>query len=188
MVHTRDPRAHAHRVHPRLTPALLLAAALLVGGPSYASGMGIPATRGDHLSVTYDDGSGVARTYNLTCGHDAYTQGAEGAGGGEAEDGRHEQDARGPYNRRAEDDRDSADACAHLDRIGGPLPAVAPDRICTMMYGGPQTAQVTGVWHGRRVIEDYRRTNGCEVARWTRMIPVLPAPEPGDPGPADLRR
>ncbi|MBY8877616.1 hypothetical protein K7862_08220 [Streptomyces sp. PLK6-54] len=75
-------------------------------------------------------------------------------------------------------------ACAQLERIGGPVPAVAGDQACPMIYGGPEQAEVTGSWDGRAVDETYRRTNGCEVARWNRMVPALPAPGPAaQPGP-----
>ncbi|MEU6854981.1 SSI family serine proteinase inhibitor [Actinacidiphila alni] len=70
---------------------------------------------------------------------------------------------------------DGDPACERLVEIGGPAGAVPAGQMCSMIYGGPQTAHVTGRWHGRLVNEDYRRTNGCEVARWDRMIPVLPA-------------
>jgi hypothetical protein len=66
--------------------------------------------------------------------------------------------------------------CAHLDFLGGPLPPVADGQACSMIYGGPQTARLSGSWNGRPVIETYRRTNGCEVARWHRMEPALPDP------------
>jgi hypothetical protein len=45
-----------------------------------------------------------------------------------------------------------------------------------MIYGGPQTAHVTGVWQDRAVQERYSRRNGCEVERWHAMEPVLPGP------------
>ena len=75
-------------------------------------------------------------------------------------------------------------ACAQLERIGGPVPEVAADQACPMIYGGPEQADVAGTWDGRTVNESYRRTNGCEVARWNRMVPALPAPGPAEqPGP-----
>lgn len=66
-------------------------------------------------------------------------------------------------------------ACERLVEIGGPERAVPAGQMCSMIYGGPQTARVTGRWRGRPVNEDYSRTNGCEVARWQRMVPALPA-------------
>lgn len=82
-------------------------------------------------------------------------------------------------------------ACRRLEQLDGPLGAVQPGQMCSMIYGGPQTAEVSGVWRGRTVSETYRRTNGCEVARWNRMVPALPnpanpAPAPAAAGHADL--
>jgi hypothetical protein len=69
-----------------------------------------------------------------------------------------------------------ANACRHLDEIGGPVSAVPEGQACSMIYGGPQTAELSGTWQGQPVTESYRRTNGCEVARWNRMVPALPNP------------
>jgi hypothetical protein len=44
-----------------------------------------------------------------------------------------------------------------------------------MRYGGPATARVTGRWAGRAVDATYDRSNGCEIARWDRFVPLLPA-------------
>ncbi|MFF4657567.1 SSI family serine proteinase inhibitor [Streptomyces sp. NPDC001381] len=46
--------------------------------------------------------------------------------------------------------------------------------VCTMRYGGPATARVTGRWAGRPVDATYDRSNGCEIERWDRMVPLLP--------------
>lgn len=74
--------------------------------------------------------------------------------------------------------------CARLERIGGPVAAVPAGQACPMIYGGPERADLTGTWDGRPVHESYRRTNGCEVSRWSRMVPALPAPGPAArPGP-----
>ncbi|MEV6051670.1 SSI family serine proteinase inhibitor [Streptomyces sp. NPDC052107] len=51
---------------------------------------------------------------------------------------------------------------------------VAPGTICTMLYGGPATARVTGTWAGHSVAAAYDRSNGCEIERWDRMVPLLP--------------
>ncbi len=50
------------------------------------------------------------------------------------------------------------------------------DAVCTMQYGGPATARITGTWAGRPVDATYDRTNGCAIARWDRMVPLLPEP------------
>jgi hypothetical protein len=44
---------------------------------------------------------------------------------------------------------------------------------CTELYGGPETARVTGVLDGRRVAADFSRNNGCEIARWERVAKLL---------------
>ncbi|MFF9394769.1 SSI family serine proteinase inhibitor [Streptomyces griseoluteus] len=51
---------------------------------------------------------------------------------------------------------------------------VPPDSICTLIDGGPATAHVTGHWAGRPVDADFSRRNGCEIARWDRLVPFLP--------------
>ena len=51
---------------------------------------------------------------------------------------------------------------------------VPRDAVCTLRYGGPATARVTGTWAGRPVDATYGRTNGCEIARWDRLVPLLP--------------
>lgn len=69
------------------------------------------------------------------------------------------------------------DACARLDEgtwgtdTFAPTPAGAN---CTMQYGGPATAHITGTWHGRPVDATYNRGNGCEISRWNKLVPVLP--------------
>jgi hypothetical protein len=47
-----------------------------------------------------------------------------------------------------------------------------------MQYGGPATAHVTGNWAGRPVDTTYDRSDGCEIARWDRLVPVLPDQRP----------
>ncbi|WP_330338991.1 SSI family serine proteinase inhibitor [Streptomyces sp. NBC_00557] len=73
---------------------------------------------------------------------------------------------------------DAVEACRVLDaqtNWGRDLFApVAPGTACTMLYGGPATAHVTGTWAGRRVDAAYDRSNGCETGRWDRMVPLLP--------------
>ncbi|MEU3711913.1 SSI family serine proteinase inhibitor [Streptomyces catenulae] len=73
---------------------------------------------------------------------------------------------------------DAAGACARLDRMtrwGQDTFAAVPQAAkCTMMYGGPITAHVSGHWAGRPVDAEFRRTNGCEIARWDRFEPLLP--------------
>ena len=37
-------------------------------------------------------------------------------------------------------------------------------RACTQIYGGPETAQITGTIDGVKVDRRFSRTNGCEIA------------------------
>lgn len=71
-------------------------------------------------------------------------------------------------------------ACDRLTELAGsdqdPFAPVAKDAMCTMQYGGDATARVTGIWRGRNVDATFNRRNGCEIARWKMMEPVLPAP------------
>ncbi|MEU8681204.1 SSI family serine proteinase inhibitor [Streptomyces sp. NPDC048611] len=105
----------------------------------------------DHLTVTVR-GSGSARedgTFELYC-----------------------HPARGTH-------RHAKQACAKLDgmtRWGrDPFAPVPQGTNCTMIYGGPATAHVTGTWAGRPVNADFRRTNGCEISRWRSFEPLLPS-------------
>ncbi|MFG2637118.1 SSI family serine proteinase inhibitor [Streptomyces sp. NPDC048362] len=69
-------------------------------------------------------------------------------------------------------------ACRTLDshtRWGrDPFAPVPSGSNCTMLYGGPATAHVTGTWAGRPVDATYNRGDGCEIGRWNRMVPLLP--------------
>jgi hypothetical protein len=103
----------------------------------------------DHLTVTVRNaGGGADGTFELYCGPDG---------------GSHP-DPRG--------------ACAALERDtrwGQEAFAPAPKGgFCTMQYGGPATAHVTGTWAGRPVDATYDRRDGCQIARWDRLVPLLP--------------
>lgn len=108
-----------------------------------------PEDSGDRLTLTvHDAGNGADGTYELDC-----------------------HPAGGSHPRPAE-------ACDLLDGnttwgkdLFAPVP---PDALCTMQYGGPATAHVTGTWAGRPVDARYDRTNGCEISRWNTMVPFLP--------------
>lgn len=62
---------------------------------------------------------------------------------------------------------------AHGEEIFFPQPG--PPRLCTQQYGGPQVAVVTGRFLGRDVRAEFRRTDGCEIARWRALAPLLGA-------------
>ncbi|WP_327183938.1 SSI family serine proteinase inhibitor [Streptomyces sp. NBC_01334] len=73
---------------------------------------------------------------------------------------------------------DVGSACRAVDRNtrwGRDAFATAADGgVCTMRYGGPATAHVTGRWAGRPVDATYDRSNGCQIERWDRLVPLLP--------------
>lgn len=71
------------------------------------------------------------------------------------------------------DHPDPAAACATLEdaTLLDPLPA---DRICTEQYGGPETGRITGTHRGREVSIALARSNGCLIAQWDALGPVLP--------------
>ncbi|MFE1042322.1 SSI family serine proteinase inhibitor [Streptomyces sp. NPDC058832] len=121
--------------------------------PATAAGPDVRAT--DRLTVPVRDaGPDADGTYELSCGP---------AGGTHP---------------------DPAGACAVVERDtrwGRDAFAPVPEgSVCTMQYGGPATAHVTGVWAGRPVDVTYDRRDGCEISRWDRMVPLLP--EVGAPG------
>jgi hypothetical protein len=53
------------------------------------------------------------------------------------------------------------------------FPQPGPPKLCTQQYGGPQVAVVTGRYLGREVHSEFSRTDGCEIARWRAMAPLL---------------
>ena len=72
---------------------------------------------------------------------------------------------------------DPVGACQALEVNGATaLPPVPKDRACTMIYGGPERATVTGTLDGKKVSSTFSRTNGCEMDRWSQLVPLLPEP------------
>ncbi len=103
------------------------------------------------LTVVYDDGSGRKETGTLTC------RGAD-------------RRAEGALEGRAA----PAELCAQARGIADLLTS-QPDarRACTQIYGGPETATVTGTIDGDEVERRFKRTNGCEIADYTRAAGLL---------------
>jgi hypothetical protein len=64
-------------------------------------------------------------------------------------------------------------ACARLLAAHAPFAATPKGSACTMIYGGPQLARVTGTFRGHKVWTTFRRRNGCETARWNRVAYLL---------------
>jgi hypothetical protein len=46
----------------------------------------------------------------------------------------------------------------------------AADQPCTEIYGGPGKATVTGTLDGAAVNATFSRSNGCEIARWEKLV------------------
>src|SRR5688500_13347017 len=69
---------------------------------------------------------------------------------------------------------DAAAACAavaaHRDLLLAPPPR---DRVCTQIYGGSQVATVRGELDGRAVDRRFGRRDGCEIADWDALAPLL---------------
>ncbi len=50
-------------------------------------------------------------------------------------------------------------------------------RLCAEGYGGPQRAHISGTIGGRRVNVTINRGDGCGIAEWNRLLPLLGDPE-----------
>jgi hypothetical protein len=118
---------------------------------STSSGSATASPADGALTVVLDDGGGTQQTWELACS-------AEGELSG--------------------DHPDAQNACDALDAAKDPWAPVPADMACTMIYGGPQVATVKGSWKGVEVDATFNRTDGCEIARWERIAPLL---QPGTP-------
>jgi len=97
------------------------------------------------LTIVVSDGSGKTSTWRLTCDPPGGTH----------------------PNPKA--------ACRVLETNGAvALPPVAQSKACTQIYGGPETATVTGTWHGQPVMSRFARNDGCQISRWKLMEGLLP--------------
>jgi Subtilisin inhibitor-like len=67
-----------------------------------------------------------------------------------------------------------ARACAALAGARDPFRPVPSDAVCTQIYGGPQLALVVGRVGGRRVWTWFRRSDGCQIARWDAVRALFP--------------
>jgi len=103
------------------------------------------------LTVVYDDGAGDKTSGALTCrGADRRAEGAL--------------DGRAP----------ATELCAQARGVADLLTTKpAKGRTCTQIYGGPESAHVTGTIDDKRVDRRFRRTNGCEIADFTRAAGLL---------------
>jgi hypothetical protein len=72
------------------------------------------------------------------------------------------------------------EACDHVAGMAAPFEPLADDVICSQQYGGPETARVLGRWAGEPVDLELSRTDGCRIAQWDSLVPLVPAPVGGE--------
>ncbi|HEU4909899.1 MAG TPA: SSI family serine proteinase inhibitor [Propionibacteriaceae bacterium] len=97
------------------------------------------------LTIVVRDGSGKTSTWRLTCDPTGGTH------------------------------PDPKTACRVLRANGAAaLPAVPKDKVCAQIYGGPETATITGTWRGNKIISRFARNDGCQISRWKLMEGLLP--------------
>jgi hypothetical protein len=65
-------------------------------------------------------------------------------------------------------------ACRRLMALKAPFAPVPRGAACTMIYGGPQEALVTGRFRGHLVRARFNRKDGCQIARWNRVRFLFP--------------
>lgn len=90
-------------------------------------------------------------------------------------------DADGPGGRppdvaevRCPEDGAQTAACEAVDALPDDAPApVPPEAVCTQIYGGPDVARIEGTLRGEQVDTELTRSNGCEIDRFNRILPLL---------------
>jgi hypothetical protein len=70
---------------------------------------------------------------------------------------------------------DAGRACRRLGALRRPFAGVPRRAGCVQIYGGPEEALVQGRFRGRRIRTRFNLRNGCQIARWKRLRPLLPA-------------
>jgi hypothetical protein len=104
-----------------------------------------PTPGGTELIIVADDGHGSRTTWRLTC---------------DPPGGNHP---------------NVTAACEALAKNGErALPPVPKNLSCTQVYGGDQTATVSGTWRGKPVNSRFSLVNGCEISRWKALVGLLP--------------
>jgi len=67
-------------------------------------------------------------------------------------------------------------ACAEAAGLApADLAKADPGAACTDLFGGPETAHIVGQLRDRPVDARFTRSNGCEIARWEKVAPLLKA-------------
>jgi hypothetical protein len=103
------------------------------------------------LTISYSDGEGDSRRATLRC-----SPGADRVTG---------------YLRLSP----APELCRRLGDLTGLLTS-KPDRarVCAQVYGGPDTARISGRLEGRRIDRRLARTDACEIDDWRLAAPLLP--------------
>ena len=70
---------------------------------------------------------------------------------------------------------DAATACQGLGELDDPFAPVPKGSACTQIFGGPELADVSGTYNGRRVDTQFSRGNGCDIERWKRVGFLFPS-------------
>ena len=68
----------------------------------------------------------------------------------------------------------AATACRRLAGLKKPFAPTPSGTACSQIYGGPQEALVVGRFRSGPVRARFNRRNGCEIARWTRLVFLFP--------------
>jgi hypothetical protein len=72
---------------------------------------------------------------------------------------------------------DAEGACVAVRAAVGELAGGPdPDQMCTQQYGGPQEATFVGTIDGAPIDRRITRSDGCGIALWDRLQPLLGEP------------
>lgn len=146
------------RAYPLIALVLALFVAACGEDSSTLSGSGGGGGQTVNLTLTVSDGEGKNAKATLKCDEST----AEGTGFFES---------------------GADEACRNARDLEKLLTTPPPqDRVCTQIYGGPQTARITGSFGAKDVAREISRSNGCDIAEWKQAQALLD-PSGITPGP-----
>jgi len=67
--------------------------------------------------------------------------------------------------------------CKKLNTISLEDFQLPSDRACSQQYGGPSLAWVVGTLNGQTVNIEMNVSDGCQIARWNKLAPLLGIPK-----------
>ena len=137
----------------KMVAGLLIFAGVLSGGQAvlseYALASQSLANSTSYLMVSYHPGLGSQVTFKVSC----LTHSISGT----------------HPNKKA--------ICAAIAKQGIQLFAPVPTGIaCSEIYGGPETARISGTVRGSKINSVFNRTDGCQVARWNNARALFTFP------------